>query len=103
MVTFKENTNFDELPSVFGKEAEYNFVYFFQRLKNNNFPRRQVKNFYYFQVGRWDLQLTSNQTIKFPHNKTEKAILKSIELLNRKDFKNYNIIDLRVHGEIIVE
>ena len=103
LVTFRENTNFDELPGVFGKEAEHNFVYFFQRLKNNNFPRKQVKNFYYFQVGRWDLQLTNNQIIKLPYNKTDEAIIKSVELLNRKDFKNYNIIDLRVPGKIIVE
>ena len=33
----------------------------------------------------------------------ETAIKKSIELLDREDFKNYNIIDLRVDGKIIVE
>jgi len=33
----------------------------------------------------------------------EDAIKKSIELLDRKDFQNYNIIDLRVDGKIIVE
>ena len=44
-----------------------------------------------------------NKTIKFPHNNVDEAIRKSIELLNRKDFENYNIIDLRVNGKIIVE
>jgi len=103
LISFKENMNFNELPGVFGKEAEYNFLYFLQQLKNNNFPKKQVKNFYYFQVGRWDLQLVSNQIIKLPYNKTGDAIIKSVELLDRKDFKSYNIIDLRVHGKIIVE
>ena len=41
--------------------------------------------------------------IKLPHDNIEDAIKKSIELLNRKDFQNYNIIDLRVDGKIIVE
>ena len=35
--------------------------------------------------------------------KASNAIIKSIELLEDKDFKNYNIIDLRVDGKIIVE
>ena len=34
---------------------------------------------------------------------TDDAIIKSIELLDHKDFKNYNVIDLRVDGKIIVE
>ena len=94
---------FDDLPSVFGKGAENNFIYFFNQLKKNNFPYKQIKSFYYFQIGRWDLQLLNNQIIKYPHNNTDDAIIKSIELLDRKDFKNYNIIDLRVDGKIIVE
>ena len=31
------------------------------------------------------------------------VIKKSMELLDRKDFENYNIIDLRIHGKIVVE
>ena len=31
------------------------------------------------------------------------AIQQSIKLLNRKDFENYNIIDLRIEGKIVVE
>ena len=73
------------------------------QLKSNNFPSKEIKNFYYFQVGRWDLQLINGKIIKFPYNSTEEAIKKSIELLNHKDFENYNIIDLRVGGKIIVE
>ena len=95
--------NYNELPSVFGEGAEKNFIYFFNQLKKNNFPNNQIKNFYYFQIGRWDLQLLNNKIIKFPHNNTVDAIIKSIELLDHKDFENYNIIDLRVDGKIIVE
>ena len=69
----------------------------------NNFPNEQIKNFYYFQIERWDLQLLNDKIIKFPHNKIDGAIIKSIELLDREDFKNYNIIDLRIDGKIIVE
>ena len=49
------------------------------------------------------MQFLNNKIIKFPHNNIEELIIKAIELLNREDFKNYNIIDLRVDGKIIVE
>ena len=103
LISFKDNISFNKLPNVFGEGAENNFIYFLDQLEKNNFPTMKIKNFYYFQIGRWDLQLLDNKIIKFPHNNTVDAIIKSIELLNRKDFKNYNIIDLRVDGKIIVE
>ena len=103
LISFEDDMNFNQLPSIFGEGAENNFIYFFNQLENNNFPNKTIKNFYYFQIGRWDLQLANNKIIKFPHNNINEAIKKSIELLDSKDFKNYNIIDLRIDGKIIVE
>jgi len=103
LIDFRDINNFKELPSVFGEEAEKNFTFFFKQLKKNNFPNKQIKNYYYFKIGRWDLQLFDNRIIKFPHKNIEDAIIKSVELLEREDFKNYNIIDFRVDGKIIVE
>ena len=103
LILIKDKTDFSKLPSVFGKGAENNFIKFFDQLQKNKFPIKYVKNFYFYQIGRWDLQLLNDKTIKFPYNNIEIAIGKSIELLNRKDFENYNIIDLRIEGKIIVE
>ena len=103
LVPFKDDVNFSQLPSIFGEGAENNFISFFNQLKNNNFPNKEIVNFYYFQIGRWDIQLTNNKIIKLPQNNIKDALKKSIELLERKDFENYNIIDLRVGGKIIVE
>ena len=103
LIAFEDNINFNELPNVFGEGAENNFILFHNKLKKNNFPQKKIKNFYYFQIGRWDLQLLNNKIIKFPHNNIDGAIIKSIKLLEDKDFINYNIIDLRLDGKIIVE
>ena len=73
------------------------------QLKTNNFPIKKISDYYYFQIGRWDLQLSDKKTIKFPYNTNDNIIKKSVELLNRKDFQNYKIIDLRVDGKVIVE
>ena len=103
LIPFVESILFDDLPSVFGKGAEKDFMNFLNQLENNNFSTKRVKNFYFFQIGRWDLQLFNNQIIKFPANKITDAIQQSVELLARKDFENYNVIDLRIRGKIVVE
>ena len=103
LIIYENGMNFSELPHVFGEGAENNFLYFLNQLKINNFAINKIKNFYYFQIGRWDLQLSDNKIIKFPHENIENIIKKSVELLSRKDFENYNIIDLRVADKIIVE
>ena len=103
LIHMNDSQYLNSLPSVFGEDAEYNFINFFNKLSESNFPNQRIKNFYYFQIGRWDLELLNNQIIKYPADKTNKAIQQSIKLLNRKDFESYNIIDLRVHGKIVVE
>ena len=103
LITFSENMLIDDFPSVFGEGAEQDFINFYNQLENNNFPNQKIKNFYYFQIGRWDLQLLNDLIIKFPASKIKEAIQQSVELLTRKDFENYNVIDLRIHGKIVVE
>ena len=103
LITFSENMLIDDFPSVFGEGAEQHFINFYNQLENNNFPNQKIKNFYYFQIGRWDLKLLNDLIIKFPASKIIEAIQQSVELLTRKDFENYNVIDLRIHGKIVVE
>ena len=103
LITFNENMLIDNFPSVFGKGAEQDFINFYNQLKNNNFPNQKIKNFYYFQIGRWDLKLLNDLIIKFPASKIIEAIQQSVELLANKDFRNYKVIDLRIHGKIVVE
>ena len=103
LISIEKDEIFEGLPNIFGEEAEKHFVSFLNKLKNNNFPIKQINKFYYFKIERWDLELINNKTIKFPYNISGDVIKKSIELLNDNDFKNYNTIDLRMDGKIIVE
>ena len=103
LILAKVKNNLFQVPSIFGKNSEKYYVNFSNKLKKNSFPNKRIKSYYYFQVGRWDLQLLNDKVIKFPYINVDDAIKKSIELLKRKDFQNYNIIDLRVEGKIIVE
>ena len=103
LITFNDNLVDNNFPNIFGKEAEKDFINFFKQLKENKFPRNQVENYYYFQVDRWDVKMINDQIIKFPSKKRKEAIQQSVKLLKREDFKNYKVIDLRIHGKIVVE
>jgi len=103
LIETKKKMNFDELPNIIGDGAEKNIVNFFEQLEINKFPTDDIKNFYYFKIGRWDLELSDNRVIKLPHNVDDNIIKKATDLLNRKDFQNYKVIDLRIDGKIIVE
>jgi len=103
LIKLENNKEFIELPIIIGNNAENNIINFLDQLKINKFPINNIKSFSYFKIGRWDLELLDNRIIKFPHNADSRIIKKIIELLNRKDFENYKIIDLRIDGKIIVE
>ena len=103
LMNYSDNLVYDNLPNVFGKDSEKDFINFFDQLKNNNFPKKKIKNYYYFQINRWDIEMENKQLIKFPSTKRDLAIQQSVELLNRKDFNDYKVIDLRIHGKIVVE
>ena len=103
LIEIDKKKDLAKLPNIIGDNAEKNIINFLEQLETNKFPTNNIKNFYYFKIGRWDLQLSDNRTIKFPYNVDSKVIKKTIELLSRKDFQNYKIIDLRIDGKIIVE
>ena len=102
LISYRKISN-DFYPTIFGKGAEDNFANFFKKLKANKFPQEIVKNYYYYQIGRWDLQLLNGKTIKLPANGLEEAFKLAIDLLGHKNFKNYNTIDLRIDDKIVVE
>jgi len=103
VVSLNENINFKNLPNIFGEDIGENFKNFYMMLQNHNFPIQNIKNFYFFQSERWDIEFHNNKIIKYPFIEAEEAIKKSIELMNRDDFRNFNIIDLRIHGKVVVE
>jgi len=103
LIEIGKKMDFAGLPSIIGDDAEKNIINFLDQLEKNNFPIKNIKNFFYFKIGRWDLELSDSRLIKLPYNVNSSIIKKTIDLLSRKDFQKYKIIDLRIDGKIIVE
>jgi len=103
LIKYNEKFLSNPLPLIFGDNAENKFINLFNLLEKHEFPMDKIKNYYYFQIGRWDLKLFNKQLIRLPANEIASAIQLTSELLNRKDFENYSIIDLRINGKVITE
>jgi len=103
LIKYNEKILSNPLPLIFGDNAENKFINLFNLLEKHEFPMDKIKNYYYFQIGRWDLKLFNKQLIRLPANEIASAIQLASELLKRKDFENYSIIDLRINGKVITE
>ena len=78
----------------------------FIKLKNiidkSKFKFEKIESFYYFPSNRWDIKVDDGVLIKLP----EKKILESLEiaymLKASEEFKENNIIDLRINNKIVI-
>ena len=91
-----------DIPNFFGDYQKEEFLNFIFYLKKNKFKLDNIKSFYFFPSGRWDLEIKSKIKIKLPTKRTEHNLLLSKKIMKKnKDKKNY-IIDLRINGQVII-
>ncbi|MAJ22419.1 MAG: hypothetical protein CBC24_01220 [Candidatus Pelagibacter sp. TMED64] len=103
IISYNLDIDKSNLPLIYGKEAEIFFLEFYNLLKKYDFPLNKISSFHFFQIGRWDLKLKNEKIIKLPYENIERSIIQTITYLNEEKLKEYNIIDLRIDGKIIVQ
>lgn len=96
------NLSNQKLPFIFGKPEINEFLKFKKIVDNSKISYDQIKNIYYFQSKRWDLELENNILLKLPKNNIEISLDNSLEFINYNKFLNNIIIDTRVENQIIV-
>ena len=100
-IKYIELEAFKNLPTIFGNHK--NFSSFFKMLEKNNFNINNIKAFYYFDVGRWDVVLKDNKTIKLPQVNYEKILNEINFVLNESSFSKYKIFDYRIKNQLILK
>jgi len=91
------------LPFIYGQNTEKYFSTFYNMLNKKNFNLKLIKNYYFFESQRWDIELKNGLIVKFPIYELEKAIEISQELIKNKNFNTLSIIDLRIKGKVITK
>ena len=98
-INFIDNI-YDDLPLIIGKHK--NFDIFYNNLEKNDFKLNEIKFFYYFDIGRWDIVLKNEKVIKLPNNYID--LLPKINLmLNDNNFFKHKIFDFRIKNQLILQ
>ena len=90
------------LPFVFGNFETEKFLEFKNIILQTDFKYNNIKNFYYFPSGRWDIEMISGVLIKLPIIGIKESLNLSIDLLEDKEFSNIKILDIRQKNQIVI-
>jgi len=101
LIKFYDFIDYRDLPYVIGNEK--NFKEFYINFKKTNFPLNSVKRFIYYETNRWDLETKNKKLIKLPPENYTKSLNSYLNLINKNDFKKYNIFDYRLNNQLILK
>ena len=101
LVSFIYLDEFKSLPLVFGDEKSFKNLN--DELEKINFPYKEIKTFYLFETGRWDLLTIKNQTIKLPISDYNISLKNFLDLKDQASFEKYKIFDYRIKDQLILK
>ena len=90
-----------ELPYVFGKMDYLNFITFKKLIDKSEFEYQNINSLYYFPNKRWNVKTNDNILIKLSETNILESLNIAKNIIDNKNFKNQNIIDLRISNQII--
>tara|TARA_Y200000002_G_scaffold376427_1_gene380252 strand:- start:2075 stop:2743 length:669 start_codon:yes stop_codon:yes gene_type:complete len=100
IINFFKNSKLEKLPIIYGKGK--NFINIYNTLIIEKFPLNEIKAFYFFEIGRWDIILKNKKIIKLPPENFDKRIKDFIKIMNHKNFDKYTIFDYRIKKQLIL-
>ncbi len=96
------NLNSQSLPFIFGRPKIDEFLKFKKIIDDSKLEFREIKNFYYFASGRWDIELNNDLLIKLPDKNIDQSLKFIFDFLNNNNLVDINIVDARIKNQIIL-
>ena len=91
------------LPYIFGEFSSDNFLKFQKNITQSKFIITKFKTLYFFPSNRWDILTSNDILIKLPQNNIFDSLNLAYKVINSKDMKNINLIDLRINNHLIIK
>ena len=101
LIEDKENSEI--LPYIFGEFNSQHFLIFKKNIKQSKFTFRKFKTLYFFPSNRWDILTNDNILIKLSQDHLSESLNLAYKTIGNKEFKNKNLIDLRVNNHLIIK
>jgi len=99
----KDKNNNELIPYIFGEFNTQDFLSFTQNIEKSLFSFLNLKTLYFFPSGRWDILTDNGILIKLPLNNISDSLNLAYKIINNKDMKNINLIDLRIKNHLIIK
>ena len=99
----KDKNNNELIPYIFGEFNTQDFLSFTQNIEKSIFSFLNLKTLYFFPSGRWDILTDNGILIKLPLNNISDSLNLAYKIINNKDMKNINLIDLRIKNHLIIK
>tara|TARA_B100000787_G_scaffold166204_1_gene151065 strand:+ start:578 stop:1252 length:675 start_codon:yes stop_codon:yes gene_type:complete len=101
LIEDKENNEI--LPYIFGEFNSNKFLAFKKKITRSKFTFTKIKTLYFFPSNRWDILTYDDILIKLPQDKIYKSLNLAYKVKSSPEFRNKNLIDLRVNNHLIIE
>ena len=101
LIEDKENSEI--LPYIFGEFNSQNFLNFKKNILQSKFTFSKFKTLYFFPSNRWDILTNDDILIKLPQDNFLELLNLAHKMINSDEFKNKNLIDLRVNNHLIIK
>ena len=101
LIEDKENN--DILPYIFGEFNSQDFLDFKKNITQSKFNFEKFKTLYFFPSNRWDILTNDDILIKLSQDNLSESLNLAYKIISSDDFKNINLIDLRMDNHLIIK
>ena len=99
----EDRENNEILPYIFGEFNSQEFLNFKKNIALSNFTFTKFKTLYFFPSNRWDILTNDDILIKLPQDNLSASLKLAYKIMTSNDFKNKNLIDLRINNILIIK
>ena len=101
LINYLDLEKYKKLPVIFGDKKNFEILY--KNLQKINFPLKLIKNFYLFELNRWDLETYEKKIIKLPSENYNESLKNFMILREKNNFDKYNLFDYRIINQLILK
>ena len=87
---------------MFGNFTNIEFLKLKKIIDKSKLDYGNIKKIYFFNSGRWDIELLDGILIKLPEKNFLQSINTSMDLISKNKIENIRIIDNRIEGQVIL-
>jgi len=99
----EDKKNIEILPYIFGEFNSKDFLFFKKNIEKSKFSFTEFKTLYFFPSNRWDILTNNDILIKLPQDKFLESLNLAYKIISNNDFKDKNLIDLRVKNHLTIK